>query len=74
MAQTKLQSLFESSANTASGFLVSLLVSIALFPLMGIPVTFGENVLMTCVFTVSSIARSYLWRRYFNKREVTDGK
>lgn len=70
MSQTRVQSLLEAGLNTASGFLVSLVVSVCLFPIMGIPVTFGQNVFMTCVFTVTSIARSYLWRRFFNKREV----
>lgn len=30
----------------------------------------GSNVLMTSVLTVCSIARSYIWRRIFNKAQL----
>jgi hypothetical protein len=67
MAQTKKQSIIEVIANTVVGFVISVMVSVVLFPLMGIPVTFGENIGITTIFTVISIVRSFIMRRIFNK-------
>jgi hypothetical protein len=67
MSQTKKQSIIEVIANTVVGFIISVGVSVLLFPLMGIPVTFGENLGITLIFTVISLVRSFLMRRIFNK-------
>lgn len=37
-----------------------------LAPIMGIPVTFEQNTIITVVLTTVSILRGYLWRRLFN--------
>jgi|TARA_R110000822_G_scaffold12473_7_gene45134 hypothetical protein len=67
MSQTKKQSIIEVIANTVVGFIISVGVSVLLFPLMGIPVTFGENLGITLIFTVISLVRSFVMRRIFNK-------
>mgnify|MGYP003631072227 FL=1 len=67
MSQTKKQSIIEVIANTVVGFIISVGVSVLLFPLMGIPVTFGENIGITLIFTVISLVRSFVMRRIFNK-------
>jgi len=67
MAQTKKQSIIEVIANTLVGFIISVIVSVFLFPMMGIPVTFGENLGITLIFTVISLIRSFVMRRIFNK-------
>ena len=67
MSQTKKQSIIEVIANTVVGFIISVGVSVFLFPLMGIPVTFGENLGITLIFTVISLVRSFVMRRIFNK-------
>ena len=67
MSQTKKQSIIEVIANTVVGFIISVGVSVLLFPLMGIPVTFGENLGITLIFTVISLVRSFIMRRIFNK-------
>lgn len=67
MRQTKLESLVESSANTASGFIVSLVFwRFVVVPLFDLPVSESENIAITAMFTVLSVARSYVWRRFFN--------
>lgn len=67
MKQTKLESLLESLVNTASGFVVSLLVwSWIVVPVWKIPVSMGQNLAITALFTVVSVIRSYIWRRFFN--------
>ena len=68
--QTRLESALESSINIATGFVISYLVWLFI-----VPVLFGQHVSstdphvafwLTCVFTVSSWLRSYVWRRFFN--------
>jgi hypothetical protein len=68
MKQSKLESLVEASLNTASGFIVSLFVwQFIAAPLFGYHVTWKDNVLLTTLFTVVSVLRSYVWRRLFNR-------
>ena len=67
MKQSRVESLIEASLNTASGFIVSLFVwQFVAAPLFGYHVTWRDNFLLTALFTVVSVLRSYLWRRFFN--------
>ena len=66
MQQTKQKSLIESVAQTAIGLLTSILIQVIIYPLMGIPVTFSQNVIITLVFFAVSIVRGYFVRRLFN--------
>lgn len=68
MSQSKVMSLLESTANTLSGFFVSLAVWIWIVrPIFDIQGDTETDFLITCIFTVSSIIRSYIWRRIFNR-------
>ena len=66
--QTKYQSLIESLTNILIGYLTALLSQVLIFPLFDIDVTFQDNLLIGLYFTIISLLRSYLVRRYFNKR------
>lgn len=70
MKQTRTDSAMETVTNTAVGFILSLitwrLVSLA----YGIPMPMGENLEITGIFTVVSLARSYTIRRVFNGRTI----
>lgn len=66
LKQSRLESLVEASLNTASGFVVSLVVWRIVAGVLGLPIDMGTNLLITGIFTVVSIIRSYLWRRFFN--------
>jgi hypothetical protein len=66
-------SLIESIANTGAGFLVSLIIQISLFSIMGIETTTGQNLTMSGVFTVASLVRGYLMRRLFLRWEEVAG-
>ena len=66
--QTKYQSLIESLTNILIGYLTALLSQVLIFPLFDIDVTFQDNLLIGLYFTIISLVRSYLVRRYFNKR------
>ena len=67
-SQTKKQSVIESSIQTVIGLGTSILIQVILYPLMGIPVTFSQNLIITAVFFFVSIIRGYLVRRYFSKK------
>jgi len=66
MAQSKSHSFIEASAQTLVGFVQGVLTQMVLFPLYGWTPTFSENIQLVLVFTVVSLARSYLVRRVFN--------
>jgi hypothetical protein len=65
--QTKRNSLIESITQTVAGFFISLLIQLIIYPALGIPVTIGQNLLITSVFTFASIGRGFVIRRLFNK-------
>lgn len=65
--QTKTQSLIEATVNSVSGYLLAVLTQVLLFPLFGIHIPLGQNFLLAFIFTVISIARSYVVRRLFNR-------
>ena len=69
LSQSRLESLIETGANIASGFIVSLLLwSYVVAPLYGITMRPMGNLGVVSIFTVSAIIRSYIWRRWFNAR------
>jgi hypothetical protein len=66
--QSYWESWFETWLNVLSGFLVSWAMwAWVVAPVFGIPVVMGESLLITTIFTVSSLVRSYIWRRLFNR-------
>ena len=66
--QTRLSSLAESVINVAIGFVVSLVLTAIVLPAYGHSVSLVDNVQITTIFTIASIVRSYLLRRWFNRR------
>jgi hypothetical protein len=67
MQQSKKHSIIESIVQTIIGLGTSILIQVVLYPLMGITVTFSQNLIITSVFFVVSIIRGYLVRRIFNE-------
>jgi hypothetical protein len=68
MNQTKLESLIETCINTVIGYFVALLSQLLVFPLVGIDVPLSTNLVIGAWFTVISIVRGYVIRRWFNAR------
>jgi hypothetical protein len=64
--QSKRLSIVESITSTLAGFVVSLLIQVAVYPLFDIHTTMTQNVWLTVIFTVASIVRGYVVRRMFN--------
>jgi len=65
--QTRRESLVESFANVASGFLIGWAVTVTVLPLFGMHPSMREGFQITAIYTLASIIRGYLWRRHFNK-------
>ena len=66
MSQKKKHSLVEVILSTATGFIVSMLIWQIVGPAFGYVVTLSDNFLITCIFTIASILRGYVFRRAFN--------
>lgn len=64
--QTRWQSLVEATTNIGTGFLISVVVWQFLAHHYGYEMPLSRNLEITTIFTVVSIARSYLFRRLFN--------
>ena len=65
--QSKKHSTLESLTNTVVGLLTSFAIQLVIYPLLNIPVTLNQNIIITVVFFVVSFLRGYLIRRVFNK-------
>ena len=70
MKQSRLMSLVESVANVIVGYGVAVVTQILIFPLFGLQTTLGQNLAMGGVFTIVSLARSFLLRRLFEAIRV----
>lgn len=68
MEQSRLGSLIESLFNLSIGYCVGLFSQILIFPLFGVHVSLSTNIWLTTWFTVISLIRSYIIRRWFNSR------
>ena len=67
MKQSKLQSLIESVITVGSGLIVAVIIQLLIFPLYDIEITLFENIQLATIFTVSSIIRIYIIRRWFSR-------
>jgi hypothetical protein len=67
MSQTKKHSFLESLTNVGVGYGVALASQVLIFPLYGIHIPLSDNIAIGIWFTVISIIRSYVLRRWFNK-------
>jgi hypothetical protein len=67
MAQTKLGSIAEAWANIAVGFGINFTANLLILPLFGFKgLTVRNNFIIGIIYTVISLARSYVLRRWFN--------
>ena len=68
MTQTKLESLLESVINIIIGYCIALASQLILFPLFDIHISLSTNLWIGFWFTLISLIRSYVLRRWFNAR------
>jgi len=65
--QSKKHSVLESITNVVVGLFTSFIIQILIYPILSIPVSLNQNLIITGVFFVASFVRGYFLRRLFNK-------
>lgn len=73
MSQTKFWSAVESSANTTIGYVTAIMTQLIVFPMFNIHIKLHENLAIGAIFTVISLIRGYIIRRYFNGLKFKNG-
>jgi hypothetical protein len=68
MTQTRLGSLIEACINVLIGFGINFCANLLILPLIGFHISVGQNLFIGLLYTVISVARSYVIRRWFNAR------
>ena len=66
-AQSRAGSLVEATTNVLVGYGLALVTQALVFPLFGIATTLVQDSLIAGVFTLVSLARSYVLRRVFER-------
>ena len=67
--QTKFQSFIESLVNISIGYFTAISSQMLIFPMFNINIPIQDNLLIGLYFTGISLVRSYIVRRYFNKKD-----
>lgn len=67
--QTKKQSLIESLTSTTIGIIIGVVLNLTILPIFGYPVSLSDSLWISVIFTIVSIIRSYIIRRWFNSKE-----
>ena len=65
--QSRAGSLGEATANVVVGYMLAVVTQRLLYPLFGIETTLAEDSIIAAVFTLMSLARSYILRRLFER-------
>ena len=64
--QTPKQSFIEAVMNVLVGYGIAVTSQIIIFPWYGVSLPLGDNLLIGVWFTIISLVRSYLIRRFYN--------
>ena len=67
--EKKMSDVFESVIDVGSGFILAILIQMFIFPLFDLHPSIFDSMGIALIFTVVSMTRSALWRRYFRKRK-----
>lgn len=68
MSQTKRNSFAEACLNTLIGFLITLIFSPPIYWMCSVEINYGQIGIATLLFTILSIIRGYVIRRFFNRK------
>ena len=67
--QSKRESLIETLTNVGIGWFISFIANMLVLPLFGYNINLTDGVLISIIFTIISIVRGYVVRRWFNSKE-----
>ena len=62
--------ILESVIDVGSGYFLSIIIMLIVFPLFDLHPTIFENLQIALIFMMVSMTRSALWRRFFRKRRA----
>jgi|TARA_B110000285_G_scaffold60280_1_gene69157 hypothetical protein len=65
-----MRDILESIIDVGSGYFLSIIIMLTIFPLFDLHPTIFENFQIALIFTIVSMTRSALWRRFFRKRRA----
>ena len=66
MNQSRLGSFIEAWINIAIGFTINFVANLVILPLIGFHISVSQNLFVGVLYTLISVARSYVIRRWFN--------
>ena len=72
--QTKKESLLEILISVTIGWLIGFISNMVILPLFGYPISVADSIYISILFTLISIIRGYIVRRYFNWQEYKKEK
>ena len=67
--QTKKQSMIESLTSTTIGWLIGVILNMLVLPLFDYNITVIDSLWVSLIFTVVSVIRRYIIRRWFNSKD-----
>ena len=67
--QSKRESMIESLTSTTIGIIIGIVLNLTILPIFGYPVSLSDSLWISVIFTIVSIIRSYVIRRFFNSKE-----
>ena len=67
--QSKRESMIESLTSVFVGWLIGVILNLTILPLFDYNITVVDSLLVSLIFTVISVVRGYLIRRFFNSKE-----
>ena len=67
--QSKRQSLIETLTSVFVGWLIGVILNLTVLPLFDYNITVVDSLWVSLIFTVVSVARGYVIRRWFNSKE-----
>lgn len=68
--QSKKQSLIETLTSVFVGWLIGVILNLTILPLFNYNITVVDSLWVSLIFTVISVVRGYLIRRFFNSKEI----
>lgn len=67
MSQSRMMSLVEAGTNVVVGYVLAVATQIVVFPWFGLVVSIGNNLAIGAIFVITSLLRSYVLRRLFER-------
>ncbi len=71
--QTKKQSFIETLTSVFVGWLIGVILNLTILPFFDYNITVVDSLWVSLIFTVVSVVRGYVIRRFFNSKEKVNG-